>query len=41
MDVPEDIDANIAKLKLATMDVGIDVLTAAQEKYLSSWTTGT
>ncbi|MDR3687553.1 MAG: adenosylhomocysteinase [Coriobacteriia bacterium] len=40
-DVPEDIDAGIAKLKLETMGVKCDVLTAEQAKYLSSWEEGT
>jgi adenosylhomocysteinase len=39
--VPEDIDKNIAKLKLASMGVKIDTLTAEQKKYLSSWEIGT
>jgi adenosylhomocysteinase len=39
--VPRDIDLEIARLKLASMDVQIDVLTSAQEEYLSSWTHGT
>jgi adenosylhomocysteinase len=39
--VPADIDAGIAKLKLATMGVKIDTLTAQQEKYLASWQEGT
>jgi len=39
--VPGDIDARIAKLKLAAMGVEIDVLTAEQEKYLASWEEGT
>ncbi|HEY88987.1 MAG TPA: adenosylhomocysteinase [Thermoflexia bacterium] len=39
--VPEEIDQNIARLKLAAMGVQIDVLTAEQEKYLHSWTSGT
>ncbi|MHB8329246.1 MAG: adenosylhomocysteinase [Acidimicrobiales bacterium] len=39
--VPRNIDAEIARLKLETMGVGIDRLTAAQEQYLSSWETGT
>ncbi|MEX0993573.1 MAG: adenosylhomocysteinase [Solirubrobacterales bacterium] len=39
--VPEDIDKEIARLKLETMGVQIDVLTAEQEKYLSSWDQGT
>jgi adenosylhomocysteinase len=39
--VPADIDADIARLKLATMGVKIDTLTAQQEKYLASWQEGT
>ncbi len=40
-DVPPEIDREIARLKLATMGVDIDGLTADQEEYLSSWTVGT
>ncbi len=40
-DVPADIDAEIARLKLESMGVAIDRLTPAQEEYLSSWTVGT
>jgi adenosylhomocysteinase len=40
-DVPREIDEEVAKLKLATMGIEIDVLTAAQTEYLNSWTTGT
>jgi adenosylhomocysteinase len=39
--VPEEIDAEIARLKLAAMGVRIDRLTAEQEKYLASWEMGT
>ncbi|MHB8295506.1 MAG: adenosylhomocysteinase [Acidimicrobiales bacterium] len=39
--VPADIDAEIARLKLATMGVPIDTLTPAQVEYLSSWKVGT
>ena len=39
--VPKDIDADIARLKLRSMGVEIDVLTPEQEKYLSSWEMGT
>ena len=39
--VPEDIDQNIARLKLAAMGIEIDTLTEEQEAYLHSWTTGT
>jgi adenosylhomocysteinase len=40
-DVPAEIDGEVARVKLATMGVDIDVLTAAQERYLHSWTEGT
>jgi len=39
--VPEDIDKNIARLKLKSMGINIDVLTPEQEKYLASWEMGT
>ncbi len=39
--VPRDIDDHIAKLKLETMGIEIDQLTAEQEKYLASWDEGT
>ena len=39
--VPEDIDKEIARLKLAAMHVKIDDLTAEQVKYLNSWEEGT
>jgi adenosylhomocysteinase len=39
--VPVDIDREIARLKLAAMKVGIDVLTPEQKKYLESWQEGT
>jgi adenosylhomocysteinase len=40
-EVPEDIDAEIARLKLEAMDIKIDVLTEEQIKYLNSWQEGT
>ena len=40
-EVPLDIDDTIAKLKLESMGVQIDVLTPEQEHYLNSWTMGT
>jgi adenosylhomocysteinase len=40
-DVPQDIDKEVARLKLAAMQVDIDVLTAEQQAYLSSWESGT
>ena len=39
--VPEEIDAEIARLKLATMGIDIDTLTEEQERYLASWDEGT
>jgi adenosylhomocysteinase len=39
--VPDDIDREIARLKLETMGVRIDRLTAEQERYLASWDEGT
>ncbi len=39
--VPQDIDQNIAKLKLKALGIKIDVLTPEQKKYLSSWEMGT
>jgi adenosylhomocysteinase len=40
-DVPAEIDEEIARLKLASMGIEVDVLTEAQRLYLSSWTSGT
>ncbi len=39
--VPEDIDKEIARLKLEAMHVNIDRLTAQQVSYLGSWESGT
>jgi adenosylhomocysteinase len=39
--VPEEIDQEIAQLKLTAMGVEIDTLTDAQKHYLQSWQTGT
>ena len=39
--VPADIDREIARLKLASMGVTIDTLTAEQDTYLHSWELGT
>ena len=39
--VPADIDQEIARLKLASMGVKVDVLTPLQKKYLTSWEMGT
>jgi adenosylhomocysteinase len=39
--VPQDIDDEIARLKLKAMGVNIDVLTPEQKEYLNSWEMGT
>lgn len=39
--VPEDIDREIARIKLEAMGVQLDVLTDEQEKYLNTWDEGT
>ena len=36
-DVPTEIDREVARTKLAAMGVGLDALTGAQLRYLSSW----
>ena len=40
-DVPDDIDQEVARLKLKAMGIAIDTLTEEQERYLSSWEEGT
>lgn len=40
-DVPRHIDDEVARLKLAAMQVNIDTLTEEQEHYLNSWELGT
>jgi adenosylhomocysteinase len=40
-DVPRDIEEEVATLKLASMGIRIDSLSAEQKHYLSSWETGT
>ena len=39
--VPEEVDAEIARLKLEAMGVKIDTLTAEQDRYLNQWEEGT
>jgi adenosylhomocysteinase len=39
--VPEDIDKEIARLKLEAMGINIDTLTEEQVRYLNSWQEGT
>ena len=40
-DVPNELDQEVAHLKLATMGIMIDQLTEQQQAYLSSWQQGT
>jgi adenosylhomocysteinase len=39
--VPHDIDSEVGRLKLKSMDISIDKLTPEQQKYLNSWQEGT
>ena len=39
--VPRDIDEAVGRLKLRSMGIAIDSLTAEQERYLASWEVGT
>ena len=39
--VPAEIDNEVARLKLKSMGIEIDVLTEAQQRYLTSWEEGT
>ena len=39
--VPDDIDREVGKLKLTSMNLVIDSLTEEQEEYLGSWESGT
>jgi len=39
--VPEEIDQEVGRLKLASMNITIDSLTEEQREYLSSWEEGT
>jgi len=41
IEVPKEIDRQVARLKLRAMGLKIDRLTAEQETYLSSWQAGT
>jgi adenosylhomocysteinase len=40
-DVPKEIDRDVARLKLQSMGIAIDNLTAEQQRYLESWEEGT
>jgi adenosylhomocysteinase len=39
--VPEEIDAEVGRLKLSSMGIAIDSLTEEQKEYLESWESGT
>jgi adenosylhomocysteinase len=39
--LPAEVDDAISRLQLTAMDLGIDVLTPEQERYLQSWSEGT
>ncbi|MEM2910746.1 MAG: adenosylhomocysteinase [Nitrososphaerota archaeon] len=39
--VPEDIDKEVARLKLDTMNIAIEELTEEQKRYLTEWQVGT
>jgi len=41
IDVPEEIDKGVARLKLESMNLELEELTEEQRQYLSSWITGT
>ena len=39
--IPEEIDREIARFKLESMGIKIDILTPEQDAYLNSWEEGT
>ncbi|GAB4154608.1 MAG: adenosylhomocysteinase [Cyanobacteria bacterium J069] len=39
--IPQEIDADIARLKLQAMGIALDALTPEQIEYINSWTSGT
>jgi adenosylhomocysteinase len=39
--LPRELDLDVASMKLASMGITTDTLTAEQAKYLSSWDEGT
>jgi len=39
--LPDELDQEVARLKLESMGGGLEILTPEQEKYLASWQTGT
>ena len=40
-EVPQDIDEEVANLKLSSLGLSIDTLSKEQKKYLCSWDIGT
>jgi adenosylhomocysteinase len=40
-DVPEAIDREVARLKLAALGITLDEMTEEQKRYVSSWQSGT
>jgi adenosylhomocysteinase len=39
--VPEEVDKEVARMKLNSMGIEIDTLTREQKQYLTSWQEGT
>jgi adenosylhomocysteinase len=39
--IPDDIDREVARLKLESMGIRIDRMTAEQQAYSESWESGT
>ena len=39
--LPDDLDEEVARLKLEAMGASLDTLTEEQERYLASWDQGT
>jgi adenosylhomocysteinase len=40
-ELPEELDQELARIKLATGGLSIDALTEEQERYMNSWAEGT
>jgi len=41
LDIPEEIDRTVARLKCEALGLKLDVLSPEQERYLSGWAEGT
>jgi adenosylhomocysteinase len=39
--LPEELDREVARIKLASMGAGLDELTVEQQAYLAGWQEGT